>query len=95
MKYTVLSPRGQRPVKERIPMAPRLDTLDGKTIYILDVRWPYTEKFVEELQSALLKKCPNTNFVLRDKLGSYFDNDPNLWMEIKEKGHAAIVAVGH
>jgi hypothetical protein len=95
MKYTVLNPRGQRPVKERIPMAPRLDTLDGKTIYIIDVRWPYTENFVRELQNVLLEKYPKTKFVFRDKLGSYFDNDPNLWMEIKQKGNAAIVAVGH
>ena len=95
MKYTVLNPRGQRPVKERVPMAPRLDTLDGKTVYIIDVRWPYTENFIRELQNALSERYPETKFVLRDKLGSYFDNDANLWMEIKQKGDAAIVAVGH
>jgi hypothetical protein len=33
--------------------------------------------------------------VLKDKIGMYMDDDPNLWNEIKAKGAAAIVAIGH
>ena len=29
------------------------------------------------------------------KAGPYLDDDPELWKEIKAKGHAAIMAVGH
>ena len=34
-KITVLNPLGQPPPIALVPMAPRLDTLDGKTIYIV------------------------------------------------------------
>ena len=33
---TVLNPLGQPPPVELIPMAPRLDTLEGKTVYLVD-----------------------------------------------------------
>ena len=94
-KVTVLNPRGTPPAIRLIPMAPRLDTLDGKTIYIVDTRYPLTEPFLEELQKVMAKKYPKTTWILRKKIGSYFDDDPKLWAEIKEKGHGAIMAVGH
>jgi hypothetical protein len=94
-KVTVLNPRGTPPAIRLIPMAPRLDTLDGKTIYIVDTRYPLTEPFLEELQKVMAEKYPKTTWILRKKIGSYFDDDPKLWAEIKEKGHGAIMAVGH
>lgn len=95
-KIVVVDPRGQPPLDLRqTPMAPRLDSLDGKTIYIVDVRWPFTHPFSEEMYSVLSERYPNTKFVLRDKYGSYFDDDPRLWAEIQEKGDAMIMAVGH
>ena len=52
-KYTVLNPQGHRAPIQRTPLAPRIDSLDGKTIYIVDMRWPYTEQFTKELQDIL------------------------------------------
>lgn len=92
---TVLNPRGIQPQIARIPMAARLDTLDGKTVYIVDARYPRTREFVEELFSILKERYPKTNWVLRDKFGGYVDDDPKLWAEIKEKGGGMILAVGH
>lgn len=95
-KVVVVNPRGQQPLDLRqTPMAPRLDSIDGKTIYIVDVRWPFTHQFSEVMCRLLSERYPNTNFVLRDKHGSYFDDDPELWAEIQEHGDAAIVEVGH
>lgn len=93
-KVTVYSPRGIAPPIHLIPMAPRLDTLDGKTIYIVDVNFPRTHQFLEEMQKLLTARYPETTFVLRTKVGSYFNNDPDLWAEIKEKGHGVIFGVG-
>jgi hypothetical protein len=76
-------------------MANRPATLDGKTIYVVDARYPRTREFVEELFNVLQEKFPNTHWVLRDKFGGYIDDDPKLWAEIKEKGHGMILAVGH
>jgi hypothetical protein len=94
-KITVLNPRGIQPQIRRIPMAPRPATLDGKTIYVVDTRYPRTREFVEELFKVLNEKYPKTNWVLRDKFGGYVDDDPKLWAEIKDKGHGMIMAVGH
>lgn len=94
-KITVMNPRGIQPQIRRIPMAPRPATLDGKTIYIVDTKYPRTREFVEELFNVLKEKYPTTNWVLRDKFGGYIDDDSKLWAEIKEKGHGMIMGVGH
>ena len=94
-KITVLNPRGIQPPIRLIPMAPRLDTLDGKTIYVVDTKYPLTKPFVQEVYNVLKEKYPKTNWVFREKIGSYFDDDPKLWAEIKEKGNGMVMAIGH
>ena len=92
---TIINPQGQPPAEQQLPMARRLDSLDGKTIYLVDVRWPYTHQFIEELYKVLSRRYPNTTFVIKEKAGSYGEADPKLWAEIQERGNAAIMAVGH
>lgn len=92
---TVVNPRGQLPPIKLIPMAPRLDSINGKTIYIVDIRWPYTQQFTEELRDILSERYPNTKFIRRDKVGPYGEADPKLWEEIKKDGDAMILATGH
>jgi hypothetical protein len=94
-KIVVMNPRGIQPEIRKIPMAPRPATLDGKTVYIVDTKYPNTKPFVEELFSALKVKYPKTNWLLKEKFGGYMDDDPKLWKEIKEKGAGAIVLIGH
>jgi hypothetical protein len=94
-KIAVLNPRGQPPPIKGIPLAPRLDTLAGKTVYIIDVRFPGTEILFDEMQKWFAANMPELKTVIRQKKGDYFENDPELWAEIKEKGHAVIMGVGH
>jgi hypothetical protein len=94
-KIVVFNPRGIQPEIRKIPMATRPATLDGKAVYIVDIKYANTRPFVNELISGLKAKYPNTNWVLKEKLGMYMDDDPNLWKEIKEKAAGAIVLVGH
>jgi hypothetical protein len=94
-KITVLNPMGQPPAIARVPMAPRLTTLDGKTIFIVDVGFTDTHQFFTEMQKLLSEKYPKTTFVVRTKAGTYFDDDPKLWAEIKAKGSGMIMGVGH
>ncbi len=93
-KITVLNPCGTPAPIQRIPMAPRLESLEGKTIYIVDVHFPRTHAFFEEMQRLLASRYPGTTWVLRTKTGTYFHNDPQLWAEIKEKGNGAILGIG-
>jgi hypothetical protein len=94
-KIVVMNPRGIQPEIRKIPMAPRTETLDGRTVYIVDTKYPNTKPFVESLFEALKAKYPKTNWILRDKFAGYMDDDPKLWAEIKEKNAAAIVLLGH
>jgi hypothetical protein len=92
---TVFNPLGQPPPLALLPLAPRLGTLKGKTIYVVDTKFPASKTFYEEFVRILKEKYPDTIWVPREKIGSYFDDDPKLWAEIKEKGHGMIIMVGH
>ncbi len=93
-KITVVNPRGTPPPIRLVPMAPRLDTLDGKTIYVINIG--FGDTFLPEVQKVMAEKYPKTNWIFRRKAGrDYFDDDPKLWAEIKEKGHGMIMGVGH
>lgn len=95
-KISVINPVGQPPPPmPQFSLAPRLDSIKGKTIYVVDVNWPYTRQFTEQLHKVLIERYPETNFIFRDKAGDYRDDDPKLWAEIKEKGDAMVLSVGH
>jgi hypothetical protein len=94
-KITVFNPLGQPPAIERLPMAPRISDLEGKTIYIVDIGFSATHQLLTELQDLLEERYPDTTWIVRNKIGTYFNDDPKLWAEIKEKGHGMIMGVGH
>jgi hypothetical protein len=94
-KITVLNPLGQPPPIDRVPMAPRIDNLKGKTRYIVDIGFTDTHQFFTEMQKLLSERHPKTKWEVRIKTGTYFDDDPKLWAEIKEKGHGMIMGIGH
>jgi hypothetical protein len=94
-KVTLLNPLGQPPAIERVPMASRISDLHGKTIYIVDIGFSATHQLLTELQDLLKQRYPDTKWLLRNKIGTYFNDDPELWAEIKEEGHGMIMGVGH
>jgi hypothetical protein len=93
-KVTVMNPLGIQPPIRLIPM-PERTGIEGKTVYIVDTKYANTRPFINELHKILQERYPKTTWVLRDKIGMYMDDDPKLWEEIKAKGAAAIVAIGH
>jgi hypothetical protein len=94
-RISVISPRGHLPPQQQIPMAPRLTSLKGKTVYIVDIRWPYTHQFLEEVHTVFSERYSDTRFILKEKAGSYGEDDPKLWAEIKKNGDAVIFGIGH
>jgi hypothetical protein len=94
-KQVVFNPQGQLPAMPQMSMAPRLDSMDGKTIYVVDVRWPYTRQVSVEICNVLSERFPDTKFELREKAGSYGEDDQELWTEIQQRGDGIIMAVGH
>lgn len=94
-KITVLSPMGIPPAIQLKTMAPRLDTLDGKTVYLVDVGYVGTDILLKEVEEWFKTNMPKVNIVYRRKFGFFTSEDPFLWREIKEKGHAMVMGVGH
>ena len=52
---SVLNPVGFAPRITRKPLAPRLDTLDGKTVYLVDCRFDDSDVFLKQMQAWLKK----------------------------------------
>jgi len=94
-KITVLNPMGYPPQIAPTGMAPRLDTLVGKTVYLVDCRFDDSDLLLQQMQAWFAAHMPGVNTVFVSKSGVYTEEDPALFQEIKEKGDAAIVGVGH
>jgi hypothetical protein len=93
--FQALNPKGTPPPVRLIPMAPRLDTIHGKTIYLVDTGFMSGGVLLQQMQIWFSKNMPDVTVVFRKKAGPYMEDDPPLWKEIKEKGNAAIMAIGH
>ncbi len=94
-KIEALNPKGTPPPVQLIPMAPRLNSLDGKTVYLVDTGFAGGATLLNEMQQWFKRNMPSVNVVFKRKAGPYAEDDPALWKEIKEKGNAAIMATGH
>lgn len=95
-KITVLTPLGTPPNIKLKKMAPRLDTLDGKTIYFVDDGFIGGDNLLYEMIDWFKANYPKTNVIYKRKGGMGFEaEDPALWAEMKEKADAIVIALGH
>lgn len=77
-----------------ISMAPRLATLEAKTLYLVETGFAGSFEFMQEMQEWFSGNMPGVKTVLRHKRGTMFTDDPELWAEIKAQGDAAVLGVG-
>jgi hypothetical protein len=94
-RLVVHNPMGYPPKVPPKPMAPRLDTLDGKTIFLVDCRFDDADLLLQQLHSWFSQNLPGVTTKLVQLSNVYTKDDPELWTRIKNEGHAAIVGVGH
>jgi hypothetical protein len=74
--------------------AKRLDTLENKTIYLIDNGFGGGSEFMLQLQKWFARHMPSVTTVARRKTGHVFaDDTTDLWDEIKAKGHAVVYGV--
>ena len=77
-----------------VKLAKRLDTLENKTVYLVDIGFGGGYAFMQEVQHWFAGNMPSVTTILQRKPGHVFmDNDNTLWEEIKEKGDAVILGV--
>ncbi len=94
-KLTVLSPLGTPPPIELLGMAPRLKSLNDKTVYFVDDGFPGTDILMKEMVGWFNQNISGVNAVYRLKAGGFPQVDPALWAEIKAQGDAVVMGVGH
>jgi hypothetical protein len=96
-RITVLNPMGTPPPITLVPQAPRLNTLEGKTLYLINTGYIGTDRFMDELAKWFKANYPKTKIVIKDNAsGAGLSSLSNaLWAEIAQKGDAAIVGLGH
>jgi hypothetical protein len=94
-RRTVMNPMGYPPKVSPKPMAPRLDTLDGKTIFLVDCRFDDSDLLLKQVQDWFGEHMPGVKTEMVQLSNTYAKDDPELWARIKANGDAAIVGVGH
>ena len=102
MLSAVLNPEAQRtPATEGSgagapswSMASRLNSLNGKTVYLVNQGFGGSDLFMEQLKAWFGENMPTVKTVLKRKTGFIFrDDTTDLWKEIKDKGDAVIFGV--
>jgi len=92
-KLTVHDPRGYPPKVTGKRLANRPQSLDGKTLYLVDCLFDNSDAFIDQLRRWFAEHLPAVNTKLIKPRESWVD-DPDMRKKIEQDGHAAVLAVG-
>lgn len=92
-KLTVHDPRGYPPKVQGKPLAPRLEELDRRTVYLVDCLFDNSDAFMEQLQGWFAAHLPSVRIRPISPRESWVD-DPDMRRRIEHDGDAAILGVG-
>lgn len=95
-KISVLNPTPPSSMVDRVPLTPRLDTLEGKTIFLVDIGWGGDQaapSIYAEMKAWLAQNIPSVKIEMRKTKGFFLDEQPELLKEIGEKGDAALFGI--
>jgi len=90
---TVHDPRGYPPKVTGKPLAPRLQSLDGKRVYLVDCLFDNSDVFVAQLRDWFSEHLPAVETPVIRPRESWVD-DPDMRARIAHDGDAAVLAVG-
>jgi hypothetical protein len=92
-KLTVHDPRGYPPKVTGKRLAPRLESLNGKTVYLVDCLFDNSEVFMNQLMDWFGEHLPAVNARIIKPRQSWVD-DPDMRSRVEADGDAAILGVG-
>jgi hypothetical protein len=94
---TVMNPAIAGKLATRIPLNPPLDTLDGKTIYMINLSWEGPDAanyFYGAMREWLDKRYSGVKTIVKVTAEGMFGSDPSIIKDIMaNKADAAIVGV--
>jgi len=87
-------PGAAAPAPPKAVFAKRLDTLENKTVYLVDTGFGGSYQFMMQLQKWFKENMPSVTTVRKRKPGNVFmDDNDSLWEEVKAKGNAVVLGV--
>ena len=89
----VHDPRGYPPKVTGKRLAPRLETLDGKLIHLVDCLFDNSEVFMQQLQAWFAEHMPRVRTEIVKPRQSWVD-DPAMRAKVVNQADAAVFAVG-
>ena len=92
-KLTVHDPRGYPPKVTGKALAPRVQSLDGRTLYLVDCLFDNSDNFMDQLQDWFGQHLPAVNTKIIRPRESWVD-DPEMRGKVADDGDAAILGVG-
>ena len=93
---TVLNPAISTKMVERVPLGPRLNTLEGKTIYMYDIQWGGPDaaySVYEEMQAWFSRNMPSVKTVLYRGTGWMSDDKGFLKKVAADKVDGVIIGI--
>jgi hypothetical protein len=90
-----LNPIGFPPKITSKSAAARLESLDNRTIYLVDCRFDDSIELLRQVKAWFDSKMPSVTTRIVSLSNVYGRDDPTTWEEIRAHGDAAIVGVGH
>ncbi len=92
-RLAVHDPRGNPPSVTGTRLAPRLESLDGKVIYLVDCLFDNSDTFMRELKDWFGGHLPAVETRIIKPRESWVD-DPDMRNRIENDGDGAILGVG-
>lgn len=89
------NPVGYPPIVTKKSLAPRLPTLQEKTIFLIDSRFDDSTRLLEQIEIWLNENLPSVQTHLVPMSGYYGRDDPELWARARAEADAVIFGVGH
>ncbi len=92
-RLIVLDPTGYPPKVVGKRLASRPQSLDGKTLYLVDCLFDNSEAFMDQLRRWFAEHLPTVNTRMIKPRESWVD-DPDMRAKVAADGDAAILGVG-
>ena len=90
---TVHDPRGYPPTVSAKRLAPRLPSLEGETLHLVDCLFDNSELFMQQLQAWFAQHLPSVKTEIVKPRESWVD-DPVMRAKVVREADAAVFAVG-